>query len=277
MMTMLLSVASGRSLSTPPRNRAQEIGQHDGRQLAHLGHRPGPLVDRRLREPTGRWHRPEEGAGDARHAVGGELLVVVDRRLRAAADRLGDGCRLQEAHDGDGEGARQQVADVVERWGHRDRQPGRDRRDEGDAVLVDRGEGDEGDADATATSGPGTVGAHRRSPSRMASVSAEKAAVVQLMSPRSSMMPRTSATTFSRLRVAVDAEQLRQLAEGHGDPDADLDAGDRRLGDVVDQRPEAEHPGGEQDQPDEQREHGQVARRIGARRRRSRRRAGWSR
>ena len=38
------------------------------------------------------------------------------------------------------------------------------------------------------------------------------------------------------VRVAGDAEQLRQLAGGDGQPDADLDAGERRLGDVVDQR-----------------------------------------
>ena len=167
MMTMQLSVASGRSLSTPPRNRAQAIASSDGHQLAHLGHRAGALVDRRLREPAGRRHRPEEGAGDARHAVGGELLVVVDRRLRAAAHGLGDRRRLQEAHDGDGEGARQR---------------GRRRGRTTDATGVGSPDGTgvmratpcssiEAKATrampiATATSGPGTVGANRRRPRR---------------------------------------------------------------------------------------------------------------
>ena len=48
---------------------------------------------------------------------------------------------------------------------------------------------------ATATSGPGTDGAKRRRPRSTVIVRAEKAAVVQLMSPRSSTIPRTSATT----------------------------------------------------------------------------------
>ena len=65
-----------------------------------------------------------------------------------------------------------------------------------------------------------------------------------------------------RVGVAFDAEQLGQLAGGDGEPDADLDPDQRRLGDVVDQRAEAQQPGGEQDHPDEQREHRQVANRV---------------
>ena len=85
--TMHPSVACGRSLSRPPRNSAQATARSAVDELADLRHGAGPLVDGGLREPAGRRHRAEERAGEAGDPVGGQLLVVVDRRL------VGDGAR----------------------------------------------------------------------------------------------------------------------------------------------------------------------------------------
>ena len=65
-------------------------------------------------------------------------------------------------------------------------------------------------------------------------------------------------------RVAFDSEQLGQLAGGDGEADTDLDPGQRRLGDVVDQGTEMQQPCGKQNHADEHREHRQVADRIGS-------------
>ena len=89
-MTMHPSVASGRSLSTPPRNSAQPTAS--AAVTSSLSWVPAPAL----------WliavceNPPADGiarntrSGDAGHAVGGELLVVVDRRLVAAAHGAGD-------------------------------------------------------------------------------------------------------------------------------------------------------------------------------------------
>ncbi len=162
----------------------------------------------------------------------------------AAAYGAGDRRRLEEAHDGDGERAGSERADVVERRGHGRRQPRRDRGDQGDAVFVERRDVDEDDPErrrrAAAQAVCGTI---RLTPRSTASVAAEKATVVQLTSPRSSMMPAHLVEEALGVGVAGDAEQLGELTGGDGEPDADLDPGQRRLGDVVDQRAEPQQRG----------------------------------
>ena len=104
-------VASGRSLSTPARNSAQPTARTTVTSSLSWVRGAGPLVDGGLGEPARRRHRLEERAGDAGHAVGGQLLVVVDRRLARAAgrSRATDG-RLEEAHERDGDGPRRHHA-----------------------------------------------------------------------------------------------------------------------------------------------------------------------
>ena len=136
-------------------------------------------------------------AGDARHPLAASSWSLSIGGSALAAHGLADRRRLEEAHDGDGEGARQEAADVVERRRDRRRQARRHGSDEGDAVLVDRRHGDEGDAERHGDEWARHRGAKRRRPRSTAIVSAEKAAVVQLMSPRSSTIPRTSPTTSS--------------------------------------------------------------------------------
>ena len=110
--------------------------------------------------------------------------------------------------------------------------------------------------------GRGTAARTRSSPSRTASVPTENTSVTTLMSPRWSNTARMSSKKFVGRRVAGDAEQLRQLAGGDRETDTDLDAGQRGLGDVVDERPEPQQPGDDQDHADEQRQRREVARRV---------------
>ena len=122
-------------------------------------------------------------------SIGGSEL-----RRTASADRRG----LEEAHDGDGEGAREQCGDVVDRRCDRRRQARRHGRRSGRRrARRSRRRRRARCRRTTATSGPGTAGANRRRPRRTAIVTAEKATVVQLMSPRCSMTPRTSAKKLS--------------------------------------------------------------------------------
>jgi hypothetical protein len=134
--------AAERRLGQIAEHTAEKQRTGDGRQrgdeLGELRPRPGALVDRRLREAACRRHRPKEGACDARDAVGGQLLVVVDGRLAAAADGAGDRDGLQETHDGDGEGAGCERTDLVERRCDRGGQTRGHRSDQGDAMIVDR-------------------------------------------------------------------------------------------------------------------------------------------
>jgi hypothetical protein len=155
---MQARVAWGRSL----RDRSEEQGaadrQGDGDELAELGARARALVDRGLGEAAGRRHGPKERPRRTRQAAGQELLVVVDRRFGLAAHGAADGQGLQEHHDGDGEGAGRQLLEVVQRGDDRRREPGRHRRDERDAMLVDGGERDQQDAAGHGDQGPGHLG-----------------------------------------------------------------------------------------------------------------------
>ncbi len=67
-----------------------------------------------------------------------------------------------------------------------------------------------------------------------------------------------------RRRVAGGAEQLRQLRRTDRETHTDLDAGQRGVRDVVDDRPEPEQTGRDQDQADEQRQRCEIARRVRA-------------
>ena len=101
---------------------------------------------------------------------------------------------------------------------------------------------------ATASSGAGTCGTTRPTPSSTASVAAENATVVQLDVAEVVDDAGDLGEEALGVGVALDAEQLGELAGGDGEADADLDPDQRRLGDVVDQRAEAQQPGGEEDQ-----------------------------
>ena len=238
------SVASGRSLSTPPRNSAHPTASATVTSSLSWVTGTGALVDRGLREATGRRHRPEERARRTGDAVGRQLLVVVDRRLVRAAHGTGHR-RVSRKHMmamAKAPGSeRRRCCRTTARPASAGR---RDRCDQRDAVLVDRGQRHQQRCRARRRRAvPAPAGRPRPMPSSTTSVAAENTTVVQLMSARSSTTPPSSAKKLVGRRVAVDAEQLRQLAGGDREPDTDLDPGERRRGDVVDQCAEAQQPG----------------------------------
>ena len=97
--------------------------------------------------------------------------------------------------------------------------------------------------------------------------------MVKLMSSRCSTTARISEKKVSADGTRRSAQQLRELTGGHGETDPDLDPDERGLGDVVDQRADAEQPGHEQDDADQDGEHREGAADPTHRRRCPRRRA----
>jgi len=102
-----------------------------------LGPRTGPLVDRGLGEALRRRQRSEEGARHRGCAVGHQLLVVVDGRVRRPPHGTRHRYRLHVRHERDGDRAGQQGVDAVEGGELGNREAGRHLVDEGDAVVVE--------------------------------------------------------------------------------------------------------------------------------------------
>ena len=196
---------------------------------------------------------------DAGESVGDELLVVVDVGLVGAAQLTGDGDRLEEAHDRDPAKAPGSSLSTRSNDGH----TGMGSPEGTSAISAKPCSSISVSATRrippiTATSGPGIVGA-RGGSSSTAIVPAENAMVTTLMSSSWSNTTRMSSTKLSAVGSPGVPSSLGELAGRHRQPDTELDAGEGRLGDVVDDVAEPEEPGGEQDHPDEQCEHGQIA------------------
>jgi hypothetical protein len=110
--------------------------QQRGGQAAELGAGPRLLVDGGLGEAARPRQRLEERPRDRGGADRHELLAVVDLRLGAGPDRTGHGHRLQEHHEGDGEGSGEQGAHPVERRQRGHRQTLRHLSDDRDAPVA---------------------------------------------------------------------------------------------------------------------------------------------
>ena len=112
----------------------------------------------------------------------------------------------------------------------------RDRGDEGDAVLVERGHVDQHDAADDGDQRGGDVGRQTAQPEEDGERARREgdrgpADVVEVLADVAQV-----GEEVVRGRVARHAEQVGQLAGGDGEPDPDLDPGEGGFGDVVDQR-----------------------------------------
>ena len=260
-MTMQPSVACGRSLSTPPRNSAQATARSAVATSLPCVTAPARwLMAVCENPPADGMARKKEPARQATPLAASSWSLSMGGSSRSAHG-AGDGRRLEEAHDGDGERPADQVAETFERRCHRRREPGRHRRDQRHAVLVDRPHGDQHDAEHDGhqrarharheprESEQDGDGDDRQGDGRPADVAEVLDQAAHLADERAG------------IGIAGDAEQLGQLAGGDGEPDTDLDPRLRRLRDVVDEGTELEQPGDQQDHADEERERREVARR----------------
>ena len=203
-------------------------------------------------------------------ADGGELLVVVDRRLGRSAHGAADRHRLEEHHDRDGEarpGSSWVMCPLCGATGVG--------RPDGTFAISAR-PCSSMHAPATSRMPPTTAIraagiAARRAANTTSStiVAAEKTTVTTLTSPRCSTRRACSRRSSSPDRWVSPGPS----GAGRRDRQSDtrLDTGERGLGDVVDDRAEPEYAGPKQDHADQHRERGEVRARVAPLRRDARR------
>ena len=126
---------------------------------------------------------------------------------------------------------------------------------------------------ATASSGAGSCGTILLTPRSTASVATENATVAQLTSPRSSMMPATSAKKLSASGSPAMPSSLGNWPAATVRPTPTLIPISVAWEMLSISAPRRSDAGGEEDQADEQREHRQVANRVRCCRRRRQRRS----
>ena len=140
--------------------RQQQHGQerHGGcREARDLGTRAGHAIDRRLRHAAAARHRSQKCPGDVRHAGREQFGVGPRRGLVVFDERLTDGRRLREAHEGYADRGGPQRSREHEVGQRECRQPGGDGAHQFDPVIlqIEECHRRDGGGDADQGCGPG--------------------------------------------------------------------------------------------------------------------------